>query len=340
MDATIRTLPPGERITEAGFYRISLARHHAQPCDGPSVTSGILRTLDLKSPADVWAFHPLNPDRYPSETTPAMLRGQAMAAFVEGGIDGLQEAFYVLPTEPPRRPTPAQRKAVMEGRGSDTAVEAVEFWDSVEGSPRPVLSVTDTTEILLMGGALVADPAARAVMAGEPEITMAWRDDETGLWCLSRPDVVSLDGAAADYKRMAAGGRPFNAQLVDRRITDHGYDMQMAFAAEALERLTGSWPTAVGIVAQSDAPPFHVILRGFDDDTLRLAQWRNRRALRTFRSCLEAGRWPGPGEHVGTYRAPEWLLDRWLTEKSADDLARQGQPEGDGLDFIQQEDAA
>ena len=43
----IRTLADDEQITEPGFYAISLDRHHSQPCDGPSVTSGVLRKMEL-----------------------------------------------------------------------------------------------------------------------------------------------------------------------------------------------------------------------------------------------------------------------------------------------------
>ena len=47
MTFEIRTLADGELIAEPGFYNISLDRHHAQPCNGPSVTSGILRKMGI-----------------------------------------------------------------------------------------------------------------------------------------------------------------------------------------------------------------------------------------------------------------------------------------------------
>jgi hypothetical protein len=182
----------------------------------------------------------------------------------------------------------------------------VRYWREVDGDPHHWLTVEERDEIVTMGRVLAADPAATAVMGGFPEITMAWFDEESGLWVLSRPDTVSFDGSVTDYKRMAPGGKPFTYRMVDERITDHAYDMQIALAAEAFERLTGSWPEAAGIIAQSSEPPHHVILRGFDPEDLEIARFRNRRARLRFRECLDSGRWPGPGDDVGNYQRPEW----------------------------------
>lgn len=341
MTPEIRTLPDDEKISEPGFYAIPLARHHAQPCDGMSVTSGVLRTLELHSPAEVWAFHPSNPNRYTRNPSPALILGQAMAAFCEGGIECLQANFATLPEDVPTRPTKAQIKAIEEGRGTPAGLNSYEFWSAFEADPRPKLTLAQTAEIIEMGRVLSMDRAALATMRGHLEITMAWRDEETGLWCLARPDVIHLRKGhvgAADYKRMAAQGRPFDELLVDRRITDHGYDMQLAFAAEGLRVLTGETPKELGIVAQSESPPYHVILRAFDAETISLAEWRNHRSMRTIRTCLASGQWTGPGEQIGVYRMPERLADKLLSEKSADELAR-GDP-GEEYDFIETEKGA
>ena len=151
---------------------------------------------------------------------------------------------------------------------------------------------------------LLKDPAASAVMGGEPEITMAWQDERTGIWLLSRPDTVSFDGMLSDYKKMATMGEPFTYRTVDQRITRHGYDMQIAFGCEIFERLTANWPMG-GIVAQWDQAPHHVILREIAEEDLRIAQFRNRRAIDRFAECLASNHWPGPGDDVGI-PPPRW----------------------------------
>jgi len=317
----IRTLKDGEKITEPGFYQIPLDVHHSQPCDGPSVTSGVLRKMELETPADVWAFHQLNPERWEKEQTKALALGRAMAAYVEGGMDAVLQAFLVLPEDKPRKPTAAQIKAYDEGRGTEAGTSSVEFWAKVDADPRDPITAADIQMISDMGKVLAQDPGACAAMGGLPEITMAYRDERTGLWVLSRPDTVNFDGTVTDYKKINTQGKPFSQWTVDSRITQHGYDMQLGLAAEAMEQLGIGWPSMAAIVAQWDAAPHHVILREINEEDLRFGQFRNRRALDRFAECLASGHWPGPGEVVGQYQRPEGqrlaLLEQMNVEAKA-----------------------
>ena len=119
---------------------------------------------------------------------------------------------------------------------------------------------------------------------------------------------------------MTSKNSPFDARLVDRNITQHGYDMQGAFASEGFEQLTGNWPD-FGIIAQCGEPPHHVILREIPDEDLRIGQFRNHRALTRFSECLESGHWPGPGDVPGSYMRPEWLRERLLEEMNTAGVA-------------------
>ncbi len=323
----IYDLPDNEKIEAPGFYRISMDRHHNQPCDGVSVTSGILRRMDpdIGSPSEVWAHHVLNPNRIEKKETSALRLGRVMAAYIENGPEGVEEFVRVTPSAPtmsvvemlamaeagaikperaPNRPTFEQVEKYVAGTATPAAVRSVEYHLELENDPRDKVTETEWALICDMGRALLADEAAAAALGGIPEITMAWFDEETQLWCLARPDQVSFGGMLTDYKKMAPAGRVFNARMVDQRIEQHGYDMQMAFARDAFEQIAGFWPSdaPVGIVAQSDTAPFDVILRAFDEHDLRIGSARNRLSLREFRRCLDSGHWPKPGDHVGSFR--------------------------------------
>jgi hypothetical protein len=310
----IRTLSPDEKISAPGFYAMPLSRHHAQPCDGVSVTSGVLRTMELQTPADVWAFSLLNPNRWEKQETDALRLGVAMALYVEGGPLKVMEGFNIHPEDKPKRPFPSQIKAYDDGRASDAAIASVEYWRKVDADPHEYLTQTEFDMIIAMGAVLERDPAAQAVMQGIPEVTMAWQDERTGIWVLSRPDTINFSGVVTDYKRIAAGAGSFSTRLVDRRIEENGYDMQIALGCEAMERLTGEWPSAAGIIAQSADAPHHVILRSINEEDLRIAQWRNRRALDRFHECLTANRWPGPGDEVGAFNMRKETRERLLAE--------------------------
>lgn len=309
MTPEIIDLPDNALIDAPGLYRCSIDHHHGQPTVGVSVTSGILRKMTLETPADVWAYSVLNPNRYPKKETDALRMGRAMAAYVEGGMEAVAKHFRVLPKGCPRRPTEAQRLAWEEGRASEAAKESIAFWDEIAADGRAVISVEDMALILDMGEALAADPGS-ALLEGLPEITMAWECEETGLWVLSRPDCINFDGTASDYKRLSTQGRPFNHRVCDARIEQHGYHQQMALAAEAMERLGLGWPTQVGLVFQWDQPPYHVVVREIEEEALRYGQHLNRRARLRFAECLASGRWPGPGDDIGIYRMSPAMRER------------------------------
>lgn len=311
---TIRTLAPGEKIKSPGFYNIPLSVHHGQPCDGVSVTSGILRTMELQTPADVFAFHVLNPNRWEKKETDALRLGVAMASFVEGGKERVLQSFRIHPEDKPRRPTAAQIAAYDEGRATEAGQISVEYWRAVDAEPDDYLTLAELETICTMGAVLAADPAAAAVMGGTPEVTAAWFDEATQLWVLSRPDTISFDGAASDFKKISTQGRPLTHWLLDRKIEQFGYHQQMALADEAFQMLTGERLTSVGLVFQTDTPPHHVVLREIDAEALAIGTFQNRRARARFRECLDSGDWPGPGSDIGAYQMSESFRTRMLTE--------------------------
>lgn len=333
----IQILADNDVIEAPGFYEMSLDRHHNQPCDGPSVTSGILRKMDplIGTPADVWEHHLLNPNRRERAETDALRLGRVMAAYIECGPEGVEEHVQIIrgraptltvtemlqkvmqghefPENPPSRPAAKQVMAYAAGTATPAAARAVKYWLEIEADPRMKVTESEWALICDMGKVLAADPAATVVMEGVPEISMAWKDEATGLWCLARPDTVSFSGLSTDYKKMATMGTAFNERIVDSRITQHGYDMQGAFACEGFEILGGQWPD-FGIIAQCGQAPYHVILREIPQDDLRIGQFRNHRSLGLFRECLDSGHWPGPGEDTGAYRRPEWQREKLLKQ--------------------------
>tara|TARA_R110000782_G_scaffold124934_2_gene216526 strand:+ start:1030 stop:1998 length:969 start_codon:yes stop_codon:yes gene_type:complete len=305
MTYEIIDLPEGELITEPGFYRISLDRHHNQPCDGVSVTSGVLRKMNKHGPSKVWATHILNPNRHEPKRTDALRLGSAMAAFIEGGIDGLNAEYQTVAENAPNRPTKAQLQALKEGRASKTAIASIAFWEEVDRDGREVIKEHELELMAAMGLALSQDPAASAVLGGEPEITMTAYDERNKLWLLSRPDNMNFQGLMSDYKKVNTQGAPFDGYFCDRRIEDHGYYCQMAFAADVFERLTGVWSDQSGLIFQEDTAPYDCILRGLSEEDLRFGQFLNNQAARQFRECLDANHWPGPGEVVGMFHMRE-----------------------------------
>lgn len=275
------------------------------------------------------------------EDKPRRPTDDQMKKYQDKRADDLSE-YLVLPEKHPKKPTakdveaynykaagPAvierveywaavdkiekEGKTVLTKKEADALLELkkrVEFWKKVDDDPRDPLTDGETTLIKDMGRALVADPAASAVMEGMPEVTMAYQDEASGLWILSRPDVVSFDGTVIDYKKMNTQGKPFGVHDVDKAIEGRGYHMQMALAAEAYLHLFGEMATAAGIVAQNDAKPHHVILREITEEQLHIGRWQNSVQIARFAECYRSGHWPGPGDDIGPWRPSEAFMNR------------------------------
>lgn len=148
---------------------------------------------------------------------------------------------------------------------------------------------------------------------------MIWQDEATGVWIKSRPDVIPDNGAdGADLKTFAP--RSDNLKLaVQRAITDHGYDQQMALVQEGLERVFGLTAQEFVLVFVQTTLPWCVIPTRLDAETLYWARVRNRAAIDTFARCLESGDWPGPVEGVLDYSIPPSISAR-LADMQADGL--------------------
>lgn len=309
----IRELQVGEKIKEPGFYNIPLHQHHNQPCDGISVTSGVLRTMETAGPAQVWAHSKLNPNSRPVEATKAMTIGAAMAALIAGGVRELQSQFRVLNDNVPRYPDKNMWAAFNEGRASQAAtLKACRAWREIDADPRPNLFMRDVDLLRSMAKELVKDPAATEVMTGYPECTMAAWDEKNQLWLLARPDTINPEQRrSSDYKKIATKGDPFTNDLVDRRVDSGEWGMQLAFASDVFRMITGSYLIENVIVAQWESWPHHVIPRPIPQSSIEEDIFRNRRAATRIRECLDANDWPV--SELGPYKRSKYKSDhiRW-----------------------------
>jgi hypothetical protein len=281
----------GKPIAKPGLYSgVSMAQYHSgRLCAGPSLSSSGLRTIFSKSEAHFYDRWPLNPERDPDadEETEALILGRATHHLLLGQPHFARE--YIFP--PPETPD-AKGKMQKWSLRYDSAREWV-LNETAKGMT--VLSVEQGEKVKGMALRLAREPLVKAgALSGLSEITMAWQDRETGVWLLSRPDVIPTD--SGDFTDLKTLGRDVvSYPTLVRAIGEHAYHMQAALCAEGWQALTGDKLASFSFYFVESARPHCARMVRLKDSSLLLGMRQNRNALRRFVAAMNSGHWPGPG---------------------------------------------
>lgn len=126
------------------------------------------------------------------------------------------------------------------------------------------------------------DAMRRLFNAGESEITLVWRDRETGLFCKRRPD-----------KRGVEVKTCYDISGFLTSIYRYGYDLQAAMEFDGWAALGQPIDEQCFVVLES-SPPFSVQSAPIGQALLDFGRNRYRTALMAVREGLESGSWPVP----------------------------------------------
>jgi hypothetical protein len=274
-------------ITKPGAYQdIPNEEYHrnADLLPAPSLSSSGAKKLLAQSPFHFWFDSPMNPDRPEEEDKSHFAIGKAAhdMLLLE---DRFPEHYHMLPEGFAWNKTKVMPEAIAEAAAARDAGLCLIKFDDAETVERVV-------------AALRANPLAVAALTnGVTEETLAWQDEETGVWLRARPDFrsntivtggpVRLD---VDLKFMAPTHCPPAA--FQRAIANFGFHQSAAFYADGLKATHGHAPTnRLHIVVEKDAP-WSVSLYELPEEDLTRGRFLNRRAIRLFAECLSADRWP------------------------------------------------
>jgi exodeoxyribonuclease VIII len=219
---------------------------------------------------------------HPIEDTAAMREGRAVHTAV---------------LEPDRFPLDY---AVWDGaRRAGKGWEA--FRDANQG--RTILKRDEYEWCLDLRDAVRRHPVARHLLkVGEPEKTILWTDEATGLPCKGRVDW--LNGIGLCDLKTAADLDPMRFGATAARL---GYHCQLAFYRAGL-RATGV-EAPVKIMAVEKSPPYDVAVFTLDDDTLYAGEEEVGVLLRRVADCRAAGIWPGRyGDGETPLQLPGWAF--------------------------------
>lgn len=285
-------------ISQAGIYDLPMEFYHSQCCDGPSVSSGGLRTMENASPAHFWCdAYGLNPDAQRPSRSDAFDFGKAVHALLFDDQDEIAK-LVTSPFDDFRK------KEAREWRDEQWSEGRIIITDAVMDSIRGIHA------------ALAREPGVAALLtAGEPEKSMIWRDAETGVWLKSRPDRFPSDRVFADLKTAKSS----DPRLLNTEIVSRGYHMQLGLAAMGLKALTGEDATDCWLVFVEKTAPHAVTTVRLGDELVDYGMRQCRRSIRKFADCLRDGDWPTYCEGPVTLHGPDWFTKR--CEKQIEELA-------------------
>jgi len=311
--ANPRALPEGELITEPGVYDLPIEVYHGQPCAGPSISSGGLRTIWAQSPAHYYVDSALNPDREPPTDNPAFALGRLAHKLLLEGSTGLEAEFITRPD------------CWDSWRTKDSQV----WRDEQTLAGKTIITEADLKAVTGMATSLARHPLVDAgILDGYVERSLVWQDAATGVWLKSRPDVVpKASGLFSDLKTTPS----VCDDDLQRSLGSFGYHCQAALVGMASEAVLGRPMEEFALVWVEKAPPFCVRVTVLTGEDLERGRMQCRRAIDQFAACLSSGEWPGPGgsrrdaEHL---QLPAWAAKRIdqqleIAAAEANDNARQ-----------------
>jgi PDDEXK-like uncharacterized protein DUF3799 len=166
-----------------------------------------------------------------------------------------------------------------------------------------------------MAAAVMRHAVAGALFAagrGEPEQTLIWRDEATGVMRRARLDWMTRLGGGrlliGDLKSAARAAVEFLPKVVH----DFCYYQQAAWYLDAVRALgLGDESADFVFVFVEKTPPYLVQLARLDDQALAIGAARNRQALEIFRDCQASGIWPGYDTDIAVIGLPAWAARKY-----------------------------
>lgn len=268
---TISDPQPGGKITAPGIYDLPADVYHADPCAAPSIGSSGLRMLLNECPAKFWHQH-INPERERFDKDVWRIGRAAHTLLLQP--DHFHAEIHVLSEDCNLRTNDGKAER-------DEAIKA----------GKTVIRHDDFLAIANMVDALKAhDIAGASFVNGQPERSLFWQDEETGVWLRCRPDFLPTAlRHIPDYKT-AASAKP--AKFI-RAAYDFGYHMQAAHYLDGIEAVTGRRPDSFYFVVQEKTAPYIVTCLTLDPGAIEWGQIQNRKAIHLFADCLASDHWPG-----------------------------------------------
>jgi hypothetical protein len=292
---------------------ISNADYHTDPVKGGSLSSSGARYLISTCPAK-FRYRQLNPGPPPAPKSHFDM-GHAAHRLVLGG-----------PTIVAEHPATEDEVGwdLVTGDNIEIVVIHAQDWRSSAAKARRDWAHMNSRVPLLAKDWLVAQamatslreiPIVQALLApgtGWPELTLVWRDEDTGVMCRCRPDWLPrrIDGrrtVLCDYKSCLSA----DPEALGKAVENYGYHQQAAWYLDGAAALGLAEPDAPFVfIAQEKEPPNVVTYFEVDPDDLEVGRIMNRWALEQYAECKATNDWPPYSREITMVSRPPWAQKR------------------------------
>lgn len=281
------------------------AEYLADPCDRPSLTSGIVRDLLVKAPRRVWQETPrLNPNAQPTQKTTFDL-GSATHALFTGSGDPIRvidaDAFNTKDAKAARDAAyRAGQTPILAKHMSRVEAMAEAARDQIQQNP-------DIGQFFT--------PNSRDELV--PEATITW--SEGGVMHRCRPDFYHpIENVVIHYKTTDTMISP---ATLARYAAGAGWHLTAAHYRAGAKALAGTEPRQFFAI-QETAPPHMMLVAEMDATFLGTAAMRRDRSIEIWARCLRDNTWPGMLSRTIRLECPEWLERDMIAEKDAEEAAK------------------
>lgn len=283
-----------------GIVDISADAYHADTVgDQSTLSASIAKILLNASPLHAWTEHPkLNPNFARVEDDKFSVGNVAHAVLLEGrNIVHVVEGFDDWRKD-------AAKEERDEARANGLTPLLAAQWAEVA-------AMCDAFRVQLAS----LDVSPPPFTNGKPEQTVVWEDE--GVLCRVRPDWLHDSYKAVDDLKTTS--RSANPDLFERTLFNLGYDIQAAMYMRGIRAVTGV-DTEFRFVVVETSPPYAVSVHGILPAALELANDKVTWAIRKWRDCLAADRWPGYPSRVCWHEAPGWSEAQWLEREAREQM--------------------
>jgi hypothetical protein len=312
------------------YFNLPSEEYHADP----SLSFTGIKWLML-SPLACWWNSPMNP-RYEPVTSPALVRGQAYHARILEGEEAFRSRFYRAPQKQdhpdaidtvseirerlkalkvkataPKGETVKREHLVAALRQADPTAVLWQDRQEQAAKGRTLLPDDEFDAIELTAGLVAAHAEARTIFSeGHPEVSVFWRDEETGVPLRTRFDWWAPEWICELKTFSNPLKQDIDKKLVNAILNEH-YRVQCALHMEAArvapalltDEQRETWapdphPDYVWLFVGTDIP--HVRARGFpslkrdtatghssEPEQVQAGRIQLRHAIKTYAACLD-----------------------------------------------------